>query len=93
VVGLGYQIVLWSVHAEDWIAHDTDWTYAQLRRQIVPGSVTLLHDGLWPPCDERATDRGPMIRAVDRLLRELGDQLRFVTVPELLRQGNPTLRY
>jgi peptidoglycan/xylan/chitin deacetylase (PgdA/CDA1 family) len=92
VVGLGYQIVLWSVHAEDWIENDTNRMYAHLRRHITPGSVILLHDGLWPPCDERATDRGPMIRAVDLLLQELAGQLRFVTVPELLRHGNPSFR-
>jgi len=92
-LSLGYQIVLWSVHAEDWIEQEADDIYARLRCQIAPGSVILLHDSLWPPCDERAAaDRSPMIHAVDLLLQEFTGRLRFVTVPELLRHGNARIR-
>jgi peptidoglycan/xylan/chitin deacetylase (PgdA/CDA1 family) len=86
---LGYQVVTWSVVAEDWLDHDANWMADQLTKKIKPGSVVLLHDVLYHIVDERYADRGPVLEAVGLLLERFGDSFHFVTVPELLRRGRP----
>jgi peptidoglycan/xylan/chitin deacetylase (PgdA/CDA1 family) len=87
VFWLGYQVVTWNQHAYDWLEHDADWMVNRLTSQIQPGSIILLHDTLFRSTVERAANRGPVLDAVNMLLRQLSQSFRFVTVPELLRNG------
>jgi len=89
---LGYQVITWSFHAEDWLRHDAGWIARRLLSQVRPGSIILLHDALYHTVEEGCADRTPMIEAVGAFLEELGGRLRFVTVPELLRLGRPRRR-
>jgi len=86
---LGYHVVTWSVHAEDWFDRDANWMADQLLSQIQPGSIVLLHDGVFDGLQERFFDRAPTIVAVDMLLERLGKQFRFLTLPEMIRQTRP----
>ncbi|NJN15540.1 MAG: polysaccharide deacetylase family protein [Oscillochloris sp.] len=86
---LGYEVVTWNMHAEDWAGHDTDYMAERLVRQLRPGSIILLHDALLTPRVVAAADREPTIQAVDRFLQHTSPQYRFVTVPELMRLGTP----
>jgi len=86
---LGYQVITWSLHVEDWLDHGADWMASWLIHKIQPGSVILLHDALYHVVEERFADRTPMLEAVDTALERLTGQFRFVTVPELLQAGRP----
>lgn len=86
---LGYQVVAWNVHAEDWFDRDAEWMTAQLLQQIQPGSIVLLHDGVFDGLQERFFDRWQTIKAVEMLLERLGGRFRFLTIPELIRAGRP----
>jgi len=86
---MGYQVVTWSLHVEDWLHHGADWMANRLIHEIRPGSIILLHDALYHVVEEHCADRTPMLEAVDLVLERLDDQFRFVTVPELLRIGQP----
>jgi peptidoglycan/xylan/chitin deacetylase (PgdA/CDA1 family) len=84
-----HQVIAWDVIAEDWRDDPADVLLARIYRRLRRGSIVLLHDTLHTTVDERYRDRAPMREAVERLLIELGDRFRFVTVPELLRLGRP----
>jgi peptidoglycan/xylan/chitin deacetylase (PgdA/CDA1 family) len=86
---LGYDVVAWSAHVEDWASTESDTMAEQLERRLAPGAIILLHDRLHNPRHPAAADRGPMIEALDRFLGRVGDRYRFVTLPELLRSGRP----
>ncbi|MDZ4720836.1 MAG: polysaccharide deacetylase family protein [Roseiflexaceae bacterium] len=84
---MGYQVVTWSVQAEDWLIRDSDWMANRLEDQIIPGTIVLLHDSIWDPFAPETSDRSAMIAAIDTLLTRRSSLYRFVTVPELLRCG------
>jgi peptidoglycan/xylan/chitin deacetylase (PgdA/CDA1 family) len=87
---LGYEVIAFNVHAEDWLDRDADWMAAQLIKKIRPGSILILHDRIYRsilPHGQR--DRRQMLRALERTLEQLRHQYSFVTIPELLRQGPP----
>jgi peptidoglycan/xylan/chitin deacetylase (PgdA/CDA1 family) len=86
---LGYKVVNWNVAVDDWCSLDADWMAGRLMSQISPGSVILLHDGLCDPVGDQYLDRGPMLKAVNILLSNLGHHFSFVTIPELLQHGRP----
>lgn len=89
---LGYEVVTWDVMAGDWLDHEYDSVRIlhSLRAQIRPGSIVLLHDGLWDPETDRVADRQPMIRAVDTLLEEYSSKdFQFLTLPDLFAHGQP----
>ncbi|GEM_PF-435222 len=86
----GYQIVGFSVHAEDWLARDAEWMARQLVKKIRPGAIVILHDNIYRSVlPEAQTDRRPMLEALRRTLEDLAGRFEFVTVPELLRRGRP----
>jgi peptidoglycan-N-acetylglucosamine deacetylase len=86
----GYEVIGFTVHAEDWLVRPVDWMREKLVRQARPGAIVILHDRIYHSVlPEAEPDRRPMLRALDQALGELRDQFRFVTVPELLRQGSP----
>lgn len=92
VFSLGYKVVNWNVAAEDWLDHDADWMVKRIISGIRPGSVILLHDGLYTFTKDRYAYREPTLKAVSRLLERVGNQFRFVTITELLKQGRPQHR-
>ncbi len=86
---LGHEVVAWNVHARDWLVLDANVLTSTLEGEIGPGSIVLLHDAIWNPIVDGASDRRPVIKAVDNVLQKLGSQYQFVTVPELIRRGRP----
>jgi hypothetical protein len=71
-----------------------------LVQKVKPGSIVCLHDAIRPHPELRPqaryqsyADREAMLTAVDMFLTRVGSQLRFITVPALLRHGRPQRRY
>ena len=85
----GHRVVTWSAIVPDWLDHDADWLFEEAAKQLRPGAIVLMHDGLIDFGDERYRDRGPTLAAVERILRAFEGRYRFVTVPELIRRGLP----
>jgi peptidoglycan/xylan/chitin deacetylase (PgdA/CDA1 family) len=85
----GLTVVCWDVIAEDWRDDPAEVMLARIYRRLRRGSIVLFHDTLYTTVDERFRDRRPTLATVERLLQDLGDRYRFVTVPELMRLGRP----
>lgn len=85
----GHRVVTWSAIVPDWLDHDADWLFEEAAKQMRPGAIVLMHDGLIDFGDERYRDRSPTLAAVERILRAFEGRYRFVTVPELIRRGLP----
>lgn len=83
---LGYEVVMWHAHAEDWLDHDDARIVSSLSRRLEPGSILLLHDRLHDALEERFHDRSPTVRALEGFL-EAHPHFRFLTVSELMRKG------
>ena len=83
----GLTVVCWDVIAEDWRDDPPEVMLARIYRRLRRGSIVLFHDTLYTTVDERYRDRRPTLATVERLLQDLGDRYRFVTVPELMRRG------
>ena len=86
---LGYQVVTWSLVAYDWLNHDVDQIVSFIVNKIKPGSIILFHDALYDALEDNYANREPMLEAVNKLLKQLGNHFRFITIPELLRHGRP----
>jgi peptidoglycan/xylan/chitin deacetylase (PgdA/CDA1 family) len=89
-LSLHYDVVGWSLDAEDWVEHDPEWMAEALTQGIQPGSIVLLHDAI---CRSQQPvpqyNREPMLTALTLFLERLKGRFSFVTVPELLRRGQP----
>ena len=85
----GLTVVCWDVIAEDWRDDSSEVMLARIYRRLRRGSIVLFHDTLYTTTEERFRDRRPTLATVERLLQDLGDRYRFVTVPELMRLGRP----
>lgn len=90
---LGYQVIMYSLTAVDWLDHDAEWMKNQVISRIQNGSIILFHDSLFQYRDNRYVDRGPMLNALDMLLTEVSGRFIFVTIPELISQGTPQRTY
>jgi peptidoglycan-N-acetylglucosamine deacetylase len=87
---LRYQVVKWSLDAEDWVEHDPAWMAEVLARGIQPGSIVLLHDAIFASEQESPQcNREPMLAALTLFLEGLDGPFAFLTIPELLRHGQP----
>jgi peptidoglycan/xylan/chitin deacetylase (PgdA/CDA1 family) len=85
---LGYRVVAWNVHAEDWSYHNPQYFSEQLIRRVHPGCIVLLHDALYNrPENYPQKDRKPMIEALDIFLGWAGEKYRFVTLSNLFNRG------
>lgn len=82
---LGFDVVGCNLHARDWEERDRDDMARTLVEGAKAGDVIMLHDALY---DQRERSRTAMIEALELFLRQRSD-LRFVTVPELVRKGRP----
>jgi peptidoglycan/xylan/chitin deacetylase (PgdA/CDA1 family) len=86
----GYEVIAFSVHAEDWLARSSEWMVEKLAQEIRPGSIVILHDNIYRSILPAVQfDREPMLRALDECLKRLQNRFQFVTVPELLQYGRP----
>ena len=52
----------------------------------------LIHDAIYYVVDCEFSDREPMLQTVERLLQQLRNGFRFITIPELFKNGNPEKR-
>jgi peptidoglycan/xylan/chitin deacetylase (PgdA/CDA1 family) len=98
---LGYRVIGWNLDVGDCWFHDPRETAELLLDQVRPGAIVLLHDALFdngtPPFRrslprEPSVNREATIEAVRLFLERVDRRYRFVTVPELLRCGNPSRR-
>jgi peptidoglycan/xylan/chitin deacetylase (PgdA/CDA1 family) len=93
---LGYKVILWNVSAQDWIPQGSEEIAQKMIDRVTPGSIVLLHDAIYRshlPASETQTEREPMLDGLDKALAVLKRQIRFVTVPELLRVGRPVCNW
>lgn len=88
---LGYQVVTWNVVGRDWLDYDSGYISNRIISQVKPGSIVLLHDGMYSTIDESYVDRKQTLKAVDAVLDRLGQKFQFVTLVELFRHG-PKIR-
>ena len=84
VRALGYQVVGWTVDPLDYSSRSAAEIADDVGRALRPGDIVVLHDAIFR---HPASDRGPTIEAVDRILASAGDRYEFVTLPELFRRG------
>lgn len=90
----GYDVVGFSIHAEDWLARPAAWMADKLVREARPGAIVILHDNIYRSVlAEAAADRRAMVRALDEALDRLQERFSFVTVPELMRSGRAIRQY
>ena len=89
---LGYLVIGWDCHCEDWRTHTPEELHRALSGRIKPGSIVLLHDTLYKTVDSSRRDRAPLLAALQMLFEETRDKITFVTLPELLRRGRPVSR-
>lgn len=91
---LGYQVVHWSVDAQDWQGDSPELIIQRIKESLAPGAILLVHDGLilGPGESENGREpeivksRTPTIEALTLLLPQLKAQgYRFVSLPELVR--------
>lgn len=76
--------ILWSVDPADWRATDAAEIAEHVLREIRPGAIVDLHDGI-PENSSGSPSRQATVDAVARLLPELAAQgYRAITVSELL---------
>jgi peptidoglycan/xylan/chitin deacetylase (PgdA/CDA1 family) len=86
----GYEVIAFSVHAEDWLDRSAEWMAGRLEQRTRAGSIVILHDNIYRSILPAAQlDRKPMLSALDQFLGSVQNRFRFVTVAELLRHGSP----
>lgn len=90
---LGYTVVTWSAHVEDWLRQPVDDLANRLLSKISAGGIVLLHDCIYDVRDRRDVSRDFMLIALDLALERLRGEFQFVTVPELLTLGRPRYKY
>jgi peptidoglycan/xylan/chitin deacetylase (PgdA/CDA1 family) len=88
----GVETVGWTFAAGDWLGETSDEIVANVRQELVPGSIVLWHDALTDAYDPAYFDRTASLAALDEVLR-CEDGYRFVTVPELVGLGTSHRRY
>lgn len=89
---LGYEVVGWSHDCRDWQSQDSAELESLLEAALEPGAIVLLHDALFLAEEARYADRGPLLVALEAVLRRHERSHHFVTVPELLQLGKPKKR-
>lgn len=86
--GSGYDIIIWSICADNHAAPTAAMMAQRVVKQIQPGQIILLHDG-------RIPGRKLDVEATRLILDDLSKKgYKFVTVPELLalQQKGPTVK-
>ena len=76
--------ILWTIDPKDWYRDEADPIVAHVLRELRPGAIVDLHDGM-PQNSSGAPSRQPTVDAVAALLPELARRgYRAVTVSQLL---------
>jgi peptidoglycan/xylan/chitin deacetylase (PgdA/CDA1 family) len=82
VVQRGLRLIAWTDGVYDTDCPSDEVIYRRALRKLRPGEILLLHDG------KQGHDRGPLLRALPRILQACQQRgLAVVTIPELLGQG------
>lgn len=76
-LSLGYTTVLWTIDTRDWDHMSTQKIVSSVLNNVKPGSIILLHDGLFPLATPEA------VQYIIDNLQQQGYE--FVTVSELLQ--------
>jgi peptidoglycan/xylan/chitin deacetylase (PgdA/CDA1 family) len=84
---LGYKVVMFDARSDDWCGGDSDTIARQLERRMHPGAILVAHDRLSDALDEAYFNREPLLKGIEIFLGRVGDRVRFITIPELLRRG------
>jgi peptidoglycan-N-acetylglucosamine deacetylase len=96
---LGYRIILWNLHADDWTARD-EYTIADtLIQNIQFGKIILLHDNIYRShslSDEEKSvimyDRTIMLKGLEIFLNKMRGNYTFVPLSTLLNRGIPIIK-
>lgn len=78
----GYLVILWSVDTNDWRSHSPGKIADTVIRNVRPGSIILLHDGVYPSSTPEALEY-----IIDSLTRR---GYEFVTISDLLAEYEET---
>lgn len=82
--------ILWTVQMNDWKPEDPDVMMQLLALKFDNGAIILMHDG---DGESEGADRSNTVTLVQMILdKYLAEGYRFVTVSELLTQGQPIRR-
>ena len=91
-----HKVILFNCEVGDWFKPEPHLMAEALVKKVTPGSIVCLHDAIRSHPELIPTlryqphaDREAMLTAVDMFLTRVGSQLRFITVPDLLRCGRP----
>jgi peptidoglycan/xylan/chitin deacetylase (PgdA/CDA1 family) len=85
----GHRSVNWNVGFMDWGDRPSDWLANSILEVIRPGSIVLMHDGLYGYADPKYLDRRPTLEAVKMVLSRAAGRFQFVTLTEMFRRGRP----
>jgi peptidoglycan/xylan/chitin deacetylase (PgdA/CDA1 family) len=84
--------VFWSIDPQDWDATEPEQILAALAPQIHNGGIILLHDGDANPYGTGVKPRDTTVAALPLILDTyLAQGYRFVTLSDLLKEGEPVL--
>lgn len=89
---MGYKIIGGDVVPLDWTQASTEEIELNLKANLKPGSIVILHDRLFSAGQSSRPDRTNSLIAVERLISTFGSHFRFVTIKDLLKQGRPELK-
>jgi peptidoglycan-N-acetylglucosamine deacetylase len=92
VRSLGLEVVCWSLQSGDWRPEDPERLALRLAGGVEPGTIVVLHDGIFRPEIEEARDRRFLLEGLDRALTALAGRFEFVRLDELLAAGRPVRR-
>jgi peptidoglycan/xylan/chitin deacetylase (PgdA/CDA1 family) len=81
---LGYTVVKWSISAGDWIERTGAEMSSRISRQLDPGAIVLLHDGI---AKNPGADQSSTIEAVESILGGTIGAYSYVTIPEMFKLG------
>lgn len=93
---LAYKVILWNVSAQDWTPQKPEEIAQKMIDRITPGSIFLLHDAIYRshlPESKTQMNREPMLAGLEMALTVLKRQIRFITIPELLKTGRPVCHW
>ncbi|GAA5520552.1 polysaccharide deacetylase family protein [Aliifodinibius salicampi] len=80
---LGYKIVTWNFHLEDWENRDSKWMFQKFKKNICPGSIVLLHDRTFEK-EIINDDKTSLFEVLNKIFTTI-DDYNFITVSELLK--------
>ena len=76
----------------DWQENESEVIINHIVKKITPGSIILFHDALYKTTNDNCINKDLTFHIVDTVLNRLQSKFSFLTIPELLRTGNPVLR-